>query len=172
MVNILRKISQWLIGLKQYHAMHAFTAVPGFFMIAIYAFVIFEDIFIKENAGESAIFLLAGFMVYTCILCICAILAICILFVTLLLKIYKKKSIFVKSTFLLKNKFYNVIFYTGLIINIITFLIFIFAMLDIDFGGEFDLGMILCLPLAIIYGIQSVISAGAHHLINIFKNIF
>ena len=165
MMNFLHKMYNRIKELKKYHAMHAFTAIPGSLVILAYTVTFIINIIDGYEPLGSQLILAFFLIVYFFILCISSIIAICIFIFLLLLSIFKKKKFFVNSLFLLNNKYYNFVFFIGLTANII--MIFIFSLQNL----YFDLGEFINFPLAVIFGLFNIISTQFQHLIDILKNI-
>ena len=107
MMNFLHKMYNRIKELKKYHAMHAFTAIPGSLVILAYTVTFIINIIDGYEPLGSQLILAFFLIVYFFILCISSIIAICIFIFLLLLSIFKKKKFFVNSLFLLNNKYYN-----------------------------------------------------------------
>ena len=146
MLNIIRKLCNWITGLKKYHAMNTFVMPPALCFIAGYIICIYSDIGCVHEPGAVEFFLEIVFMIYFVILTICSILAICI---AIILKILSKYGyrFSIKSHIVLYSWFYNAIFIFGLIINTFTILLLIIR------PQYIDLGAILYFPFRIIYSL-------------------
>ena len=164
-MNFLHKMYKRIKDLKKYHAMHAFTAIPGCLVILAYTVTFIINIIDGYTQDGSQLFIFSFFIAYYFIFCVCLIIAICIFIFLLLLSIFKKKKFFVNSLFLLNNKYYNFVFFTGLTANIIMLLLFI------NLSLYFNLVIILNMPFDIIFGLFNIISAQFQHLVDILKNI-
>ena len=171
MMNFLHKMYNRIKELKKYHAMHAFTAVPGCLVILAYTVTFLINVIDGYTQDGSQLFIFSFFIAYYFIFCACLIIAICICILFLLLSIFKKKKFFVNSLFLLNNKYYNFVFFTGLIINIFATILFTALWLNLCSGFYFNLIETLNFPLAVIFGLFNIISTQFQHLIDILKNI-
>ena len=124
MIKFLQIIYNWIAGLKKYHAMHVFTVLPGLCTISVYLFVLYSNIFYGYNTDENEFFFMLCAIPISVISIICTTLAICILIIISMISRITKNKIYIKSKFLLHNKFYNITFWVGLLMNILLFLTF------------------------------------------------
>ncbi len=115
MIKFLQNIYNWIAGLKKYHAMHIATLWSLFCMLLM--FFMFADASSVDYADEPDS---AGraYGILVLFLFLLAYLGIIISFIieciNLLIFAFTHKHPKITSKFLLYNKFYNIIFLTGL----------------------------------------------------------
>ena len=155
MLNIIRKLYNWITGLKKYHAMNIIVVPQAVLFILFYFFCIIDSsIGLFKTPDEES--MLGVLIIIFLILYLSLIsLSIAIAIIYSIFIIIKEKSnnikIRIKSDFILRNKFYHIIFISS-IINFIIMLI----LLPFGFSVYF-LTFILTFPVAEIYALYSFI---------------
>ena len=153
MLNIIRKLYKWINGLKKYHTMHIIVIPQAVLFIFFYFFCIIDSSvgLIKTPDEES---MLGALIIIFLVLYLSVIsLSIAIAIIYSIFIILKEKSsnikIRIKSDFILRNKFYHIIFISS-IIN------FIIMLILLPFGlSVYFLTFILTFPVAEIYALYS-----------------
>ena len=120
MIKYFKFFYNLLMKLKQYHAMHILVIPSILLFISLYSIVFFSSI----QSGNTYY----GTMIFLFLYLVIAILSLyAALFIAVILFLFSKcyfhKKIYVKSTILLNNKFYNILFFLVLVINTLILLI-------------------------------------------------
>ena len=153
MTNILHNIYNKITGLKKYHTIHIIVVPQAVLFIFFYFFCIIDSFvgLIKTPDEESMLGVLIIIFLILYLSLISLSIAIAIIYSIFI--IIKEKSsnikIRIKSDFILKNKFYHIIFISS-IINFIIMLILLPLGLSVYY-----LTFMLTFPVAEIYALYS-----------------
>ena len=135
LIKFLQIIYNWIAGLKKYHAMHIIVLLPCFPFILTYMLELHMIAFFC-----NPIFLIIMFsfcwIVINATICLTIIVGI----IMFAISIIRKQKIYIKSQFLLKNKFYNIMFLVFLILCLTHI---IFCIIDKDWGFRYLLFLYL-----------------------------
>ena len=116
MIKYLKILYNFLMKLKKYHAMHILIIPPASFFIVTYSMIwiwcLADWDFVFPGLGILILFIAA---IYYCILFCSAIIAILAAIIIFIKQKHANKKINVHSQVLLKNRFYNCIFFISLI---------------------------------------------------------
>ncbi|OLA74738.1 MAG: hypothetical protein BHW62_03665 [Acinetobacter sp. CAG:196_36_41] len=135
MLNLLQKIYNWISDLKKYHAMHIIVLLPFFPLILTYMLELHMMAF-----DCSPVFLMIMFLFCWVVINASICLTIVVGIMMFLISVIRKQKIYIKSLFLLKNKFYNFIFILFLILCLAYI---IFCIFDKDWGIRYLLFLYL-----------------------------
>ena len=120
MIKCFKFFYNLLMNLKRYHAMHIFVIPSILLFISLYSIIFFSSIQ-SGNTYYGTIIFLFLYLVFTILSLYAALFIAVIMF--LFSKCYFHKKVYVKSTILLNNKFYNILFFIVLVINTLILLI-------------------------------------------------
>lgn len=124
MIKYLKLFYNFLIKLKQYHAVHVLIIPSALFFIIFY--ILFWIMLIIDGTSADDIcaagFISFGlFIIYSAIAILSAYTALLVEILILIIQYIQKRKFYVKSNFLLNSKFYNIVY----ILTLINYLIII-----------------------------------------------
>ncbi len=147
MLKRLKSFYNFLMKLKQYHAVHVIVIPPSLFFLISYCFAAIQAIpcYIKNN-GNLVFWILGFIIIYLGIICFSFFLAIIVELIILILQNIYKEKIYIKSKFLLNNKIYNILYLFSLTNYILLTLISLFKL-----GIQAYLTFIYLFPFNVLY---------------------
>ena len=149
MLKYLKTFYDFLMKLKQYHAVHVIVIPSSLFFLISYSFVAIQAIpsYVKDN-GNLVFWILGFIIIYLGITYFSFFLAIIIELIILIIQTLNKEKIYTKSKFLLNNKIYNILYLFSLTNYILLTLISLFKL-----GIQDYLTFIYLFPFNVLYSI-------------------
>ena len=147
MLKYLKAFYNFLMTLKQYHAVHVIVIPPSLFFLISYCIVAIQAIpsYVKDN-GNLVFWILGFIIIYLGITYFSFFLAIIVELIILIIQTLNKKYIYTKSKFLLNNKIYNILYLFSLTNYILLALISLFKL-----GTQEYLTFIYLFPFNVLY---------------------
>lgn len=147
MLKYLKASYNFLMKLKQYHAVHVIVIPPSLFFLISYCIVAIQAIpsYVKDN-GNLAFWILGFIIIYLGITYFSFFLAIIVELIILIIQTLNKEKIYTKSKFLLNNKIYNILYLFSLTNYILLALISLFKL-----GTQEYLTFIYLFPFNVLY---------------------
>ena len=147
MLKYLKAFYNFLMTLKQYHAVHVIVIPPSLFFLIIYCIVAIQAIpsYVKDN-GNLVFWILGFIIIYLGITYFSFFLAIIVELIILIIQTLNKEKIYTKSKFLLNNKIYNILYLFSLTNYILLALISLFKL-----GTQEYLTFIYLFPFNVLY---------------------
>ena len=147
MLKYLKIFYDFLIKLKQYHAVHVIVIPPSLFFLISYCIVAIQAIpsYVKDN-GNLVFWILGFIIIYLGITYFSFFLAIIVELIILIIQTLNKEKIYTKSKFLLNNKIYNILYLFSLTNYILLALISLFKL-----GTQEYLTFIYLFPFNVLY---------------------
>ena len=147
MLKYLKAFYNFLMTLKQYHAVHVIVIPPSLFFLISYCIVAIQAIpsYVKDN-GNLVFWILGFIIIYLGITYFSFFLAIIVELIILIIQTLNKEKIYTKSKFLLNNKIYNILYLFSLTNYILLALISLFKL-----GTQEYLTFIYLFPFNVLY---------------------
>ena len=147
MLKYLKTFYDFLMKLKQYHAVHVIVIPPSLFFLISYCIVAIQAIpsYVKDN-GNLVFWILGFIIIYLGITYFSFFLAIIVELIILIIQTLNKEKIYTKSKFLLNNKIYNILYLLSLTNYILLALISLFKL-----GTQEYLTFIYLFPFNVLY---------------------
>ncbi len=147
MLKYLKTFYDFLMKLKQYHAVHVIVIPPSLFFLISYCIVAIQAIpsYVKDN-GNLVFWILGFIIIYLGITYFSFFLAIIVELIILIIQTLNKEKIYTKSKFLLNNKIYNILYLFSLTNYILLALISLFKL-----GTQEYLTFIYLFPFNVLY---------------------
>ena len=147
MLKYLKAVYNFLMTLKQYHAVHVIVIPPSLFFLISYCIVAIQAIpsYVKDN-GNLVFWILGFIIIYLGITYFSFFLAIIVELIILIIQTLNKEKIYTKSKFLLNNKIYNILYLFSLTNYILLALISLFKL-----GTQEYLTFIYLFPFNVLY---------------------
>ena len=147
MLKYLKIFYDFLMKLKQYHAVHVIVIPPSLFFLISYCIVAIQAIpsYVKDN-GNLVFWILGFIIIYLGITYFSFFLAIIVELIILIIQTLNKEKIYTKSKFLLNNKIYNILYLFSLTNYILLALISLFKL-----GTQEYLTFIYLFPFNVLY---------------------
>ena len=147
MLKYLKIFYDFLMTLKQYHAVHVIVIPPSLFFLISYCIVAIQAIpsYVKDN-GNLVFWILGFIIIYLGITYFSFFLAIIVELIILIIQTLNKEKIYTKSKFLLNNKIYNILYLFSLTNYILLALISLFKL-----GTQEYLTFIYLFPFNVLY---------------------
>ena len=147
MFKYIKTFYDFLMTLKQYHAVHVIVIPPSLFFLISYCIVAIQAIpsYVKDN-GNLVFWILGFIIIYLGITYFSFFLAIIVELIILIIQTLNKEKIYTKSKFLLNNKIYNILYLFSLTNYILLALISLFKL-----GTQEYLTFIYLFPFNVLY---------------------
>ena len=147
MLKYLKAFYNFLMTLKQYHAVHVIVIPPSLFFLISYCIVAIQAIpsYVKDN-GNLVFWILGFIIIYLGITYFSFFFAIIVELIILIIQTLNKEKIYTKSKFLLNNKIYNILYLFSLTNYILLTLISLFKL-----GIQAYLTFIYLFPFNVLY---------------------